>query len=58
MIGATFKNSGAAGFFKGNLLNVIRTIPSKSIQFWACACFEDRPLIDLLHPTVSDPSVS
>jgi solute carrier family 25 phosphate transporter 23/24/25/41 len=35
VISATWAQNGVKGFFRGNLVNVVRTIPTKSIQFAA-----------------------
>lgn len=52
VISKTLALHGPAGFFKGNMMSVVRTVPSKGVQFAACA-----PPPPLLPPTTS-PSVT
>jgi hypothetical protein len=35
---ATWAQGGVRGFFAGNMADVIRTAPQKSVQLAACAC--------------------
>jgi hypothetical protein len=37
VVAATWQRAGVAGFFAGNLADVIRTAPQKSVQLAACA---------------------
>ena len=37
VIAETFSHGGIGAFFRGNLINCLRTMPTKSVQFIACA---------------------
>ena len=47
VVAATWKEGGVAAFFNGNLTDVLRTAPQKSVQLAACALPRRTPALCL-----------